>query len=488
MRTRRGLVRGAMLLAIALVSAACATGGRDKLASDERSRAADGTGEPTEAAKPVSNLVLTSQRTGSLRLSRPITAAAKGAFVPTVATDPRSGAIYTAWAQEVPGGADLGRHGVIQSDVMVARSDDGGRTFSDPVVASGPDDKVSAYAVSPPQVRVGPEGSVYVVYGHAVERDFGVSDWGTSGGYLHLVRSGDGGRTFSAPVEVAPEATEGVVTVQGMGGFFVAPDGDLFVSWLDFRNKLDPQLRPSLKEDDGQRYGPAKATELRVARSGDEGRRFGRSTLAGSPTCNCCGTHLAQGEEGPLFVTTRSAFVELKGSLDEVRDQFVAASPDDGATWSDPVKVHDDGFIFSSCPDITAGMAVDSKGRLHYAWVTGTEAHPGFFYAVSDDDAKTFSKPLTLLTDDFVPFGDVKLAVDGDDRAWVAFEDRRGDEDVIRMVLVDPDRGTIRTARAWAGSNPDIVATGAGEALVAWETGDGETRKSIKVATVRSGF
>lgn len=179
---------------------------------------------------------------------------------------------------------------------------------------------------------------------------------------------------------------------------------------------------------------------------------------------------MAQGKDGPLFATTRSAFVELKGSHDEVRDQFVVASTDDGATWSKPVKTHDDGFIFASCPDITAGPAVDSRGRLHAAWQTGTEAHPGFFYAVSEDDGKTFSKPLTLLTDE-----------------GVTFEDRRGEVDRIQMVRIDPARGTARFAKAWDGRDPDIVATGPDEALVAWATGDGETRGSVQVATVRPG-
>ncbi|MGH9001069.1 MAG: hypothetical protein ACRDY7_16945 [Acidimicrobiia bacterium] len=71
----------------------------------------------------------------------------------------------------------------------------------------------------------------------------------------------------------------------------------------------------------------------------------------------------------------------------------MSASRDDGDTWSKPAKVHDDGFKISGCPDVHAGLAVDSTGLLHAAWYTGTESHPGVYYATSDDGGKTFSRP-----------------------------------------------------------------------------------------------
>ncbi len=177
---------------------------------------------------------------------------------------------------------------------------------------------------------------------------------------------------------------------------------------------------------------------------------------------------MAQGRDGPLFATTRSAFLELKDSYDAVRDPILSVSADDGATWSEATKISDDKFKISACPDVTAGLAVDSAGRMHAAWYTGTEAHPGVFYATSDDDGKTFTKPATLLAGDWVPYGDVKLAIDGDDHAWVAFEDRREDQDQIRLVRLDPE-GRAAFSRTWAGTAPDIAA-GDGYAVVTWGT------------------
>lgn len=179
---------------------------------------------------------------------------------------------------------------------------------------------------------------------------------------------------------------------------------------------------------------------------------------------------------GPLYATTRGLSRELKGSYGAIRDHFVSVSHDDGASWSQPVKFHDDRFKISGCPDITPGLAVDSKGRVHAAWYTGSERNPGVLYARSDDQGKTFSPPVVLLTDDWIPYADVKLAVDAQDHAWVAFEDRRGERDLIQLARIAPD-GTFARSKTWPGTSPDVAAWGE-TALVSWGTqaGEGEER------------
>ncbi|MGH8650776.1 MAG: hypothetical protein ACREYE_00730 [Gammaproteobacteria bacterium] len=190
--------------------------------------------------------------------------------------------------------------------------------------------------------------------------------------------------------------------------------------------------------------------------------------------------------DGPLYATTRGQSMELKDSVDAVRDHFVAVSRDGGTNWSAPVKFHDDRFKISGCLDITPGLAVDSKGRLHAAWYTGTERHPGVFYARSDDEGKGFSQPIALLSDDWIPYGDVKLALDTRDNAWVAFEDRRGNEDLIQVAMISAD-GKHTLTQAWPGTAPDVAAEGE-TAIVAWGTqgqGDAEAGGGIGTRVLR---
>jgi hypothetical protein len=246
-----------------------------------------------------------------------------------------------------------------------------------------------------------------------------------------------------------------------MSKLFVAPDGALYVSWLDPRETF-AYIREHKKDPPKEAY----ASQLRVARSADGGKTFAASTLAAEPVCVCCGTKVAQGIDGPLFASTRGSWREPKGSYDSVRDIVVATSKDQGATWSEAIKVHNDRFKVSGCPDVTPGLAVDSKGRLHAAWYTGTERHPGIFYAVSSDRGKTFSNPIALLTDEWVPYADVKLALDAKDNAWVAFEDRRGDIDLVHLARIGAD-GTLSRAAPWPGTIPDLAAVG-DSVVIAW--------------------
>ncbi|MGH9893559.1 MAG: sialidase family protein [bacterium] len=270
------------------------------------------------------------------------------------------------------------------------------------MVVNSPQDHVVSYTVSPTQVAVGPKGEVYVLYEHN-DRDFKVpGNWKWGRGVLRLARSEDGGRSFGPPVEIGGESVEGVRTTIEMLNLFAALNGDLYASWLDSREVFD-YLFAHHKDPPDNAYPPY---QLRVARSTDGGRTFAKSVLVSKPTCGCCGTKVAQGANGPLYATTRAQWKELKGSYDDVRDIFVSTSRDHGGSWSKAVKIHDDRFKISGCPDITSGLAVDSRGRLHAAWYTGTDRHPGIFYARSEDEGKSFSKPLALLADDWVPYGD----------------------------------------------------------------------------------
>ncbi len=423
-----------------------------------------------------------------LAVAAPITLAPASARNPTVAVDGRTGTVYLAYAREIPGAAPLATARQLKRpdpklEVVLARSDDGGRSFGAPVTLNAPQDKVQSHSVSPTQVVVGPKGEVYVLYSRE-DPEFALPGSPFRGrNLLRLVRSDDGGRSFSAPVEIGGEAAEGVVTSLGMSNLFVAPDGSLYASWLDTRETF-AYIRENKKDPPKEAY----ASQLRVARSTDGGKTFAKSTMAAEPVCVCCGTKVAQGAGGPLFASTRGSWRELKGSYDSVRDIVVAASTDHGASWSEAVKVHNDRFKISGCPDVTPGLSVDSKGRLHAAWYTGTERHPGIFYAVSSDQGKTFSTPIALLTDEWVPYADVKLALDANDNAWVAFEDKRGETDLIHLARIGAD-GTVFRAEPWSGTIPDLAAVGDG-VVIAWGTPAAEEHAhagGVLVAIARPG-
>ena len=471
---KRTLSLGAVL-ALALAGCGGGDGGEDETA-EEQPRSESGIVSPADL--------------GTLTVGKALQIAGSAATNPTAAHDPDSGSVYMAWTQEVPGqtvaaGADP------RLEAVVARSDDGGATFGTPVTVNAPGHDVYTRTVSPTQVKVGPEGAVYVLYQYAVE-----SELSEHRGLRHIVvtRSDDGGTTWAPGVEVATDEAEGVITSRDMTTLFVAPDGDLYISFLDGRESIAEAMKgePDHSAEGHDEVDPASLpqNQLRVIRSSDRGQTWGRSALVAKATCVCCGTVVARGADGPVYAGTRSEWMELKGSKDAVRDPYLSSSADEGTTWSEPVKIHDDRFKISGCPDVAQGLAVDSAGRVHAAWYTGAESHPGVYYAVSDDQGKTFGPPMALLRDEWVPYGDVRLSLDAADHAWVAFEDRRSDVDKVRVVRISPD-GAVDASPAFEGTIPSISA-GNGSATVVWQgvppaEAEEDALTSVHAAVVQAG-
>ncbi len=369
---------------------------------------------------------------------------------PTAAFDTPTGTLYLVWV----------RPGKTSAEVVVARSEDGGRTVSEPVLASGGDTAIVTSTVNPPQMAAGPKGVVYVLYVRPVPSPHLEAGLGVP----RLARSTDGGRTFTPAIDVA--AADGVETGAAMTDLSIATDGTVAVAWLDYR-----QVLAWYKLPEDRRPEDAAKVEVRIARSTDGGGRFGPSVLIATDASERSRVALTRGPDGAVYASWRSKLHQFKDSYDAVRDVLVSASADGGATWSQPVKVHEDRFKAGDCPEIAHGIAADAKGRLHVAWYTGTGVAPGVYYANSDDGGRHFPKPLALLTDAWVPYADVQLALDGRGNAWVAFEDGRdGRPEEVKLLRIDGS-GVVSPPQSWPGTSPDIAARGDTAILVYADAG-----------------
>lgn len=393
------------------------------------------------------------------RVFDPIVVAPKGSD-PTVASDIETQALFAAWVRPGPSAAE----------VVVARLPADGVGAGAPVIVSAGDADIVSAAVSPARVAVGPKGAVYVLYQRRV-----ASQLVESGrGILRLARSTDGGRSFAPPVDVV---SDGVETSVGMADLAVAPDGALLVAFLDSRDAFARARLPEDQRPKDVRYidSDDPVVELRFSRSSDGGASFAPSVLVASGASERSHVALALGPDGAVHVSWRAKLSLFKGSYDSVRDVLAAASINGGASWSTPIKVHDDRFKAGACPELTHGLGVDAKGGVHIAWYTGTSRKPGVFYAVSEDGKKGFSEPVTLLTAAWIPYADVKLAVDGSGGTWIAYEDRRDDSDErVTLVRLDP-QGKAEPVGSWPGRSPDLTTRGA-DAILAWAGPAGDIR------------
>ncbi|MFL5575506.1 MAG: sialidase family protein [Gemmatimonadaceae bacterium] len=323
----------------------------------------------------------------TLDSARAVSATTVVGAAPMFAVSP-AGAEAAAWVS-APGGGSDGRLYVSVNGAA-------------PVELRDPLGPIEAHAEAPPKIAYGADGSLdalYVVGKVVPGKRFPL-------GALRLVRSADGGATWSAPVTVTDDGDFGSHNFHAL---HAAPGGALYVAWLD---------------------GRAGKSAAYMTRSADGGRTWSPNVrVAGGEACPCCRTSVATGKGDTVYVAWRQVYPG------NVRDVVVARSADGGATWNEPVRVHADGWVFDGCPHAGPSLQVDGAGRLHVAWWTGKEGAAGVFYARSDDGARSFGAPVALGVARFSRPAHVQLALGEEGRVVAAWDDgtRKTPQVVVRV-------------------------------------------------------
>ena len=353
---------------------------------------------------------------------------------PIVAFDREGNAYYAYISLDVEDytlGPLLGS--AVVSRISLSRSSDGGFTWESPVQSSRSElrtrtlpssdgrlrGEIEIGFLDKPWMTIGPHPNdptkdvIYVAYTNFIETVgiFWVDELPFLGQpqletVIELVRSEDGGTTWSDPIEVSPRARYAFLFNQGTDAITqeevgqassvrqvvqgpdvaVAPDGTLYVAWMD-----------STPDDTFEGLG-----EIYVNRSDDAGETFERPRRAAG--------FLEPGfrSRNAAFRSWASAFPKLGiGSDGEVYvmwvavprqnpeddgDVFMVRSSNKGQSWSSPVRVNDDDTDhFQFFPELT----VDSKGNLHAMW--GDFRDDAFqvsyhmYYSTSEDGGQTWS-------------------------------------------------------------------------------------------------
>jgi hypothetical protein len=346
----------------------------------------------------------------------------------TTAIDPRTHTIYWSWAAL--------RDSLI--DVYLARMAAGDSVPSPPVRVHPQRGLGNLHAQAPPQVRVGPDGTVYVLWSNRISvpgRRFPASN-------LYLARSTDGGRTFAPPCLVNDDAA-GPPSSHTFHDLAIGPDGSVYVSWIDAR-RLDAQRANAPMHH--HEAGPA-GPDIRIARSLD-GCTFDSSIIVDSTSCPCCRTALAVDARGTLYVAWRKVF------SGNVRDIVVAVSHDKGQTFSQPVRVETDGWVLDGCPHVGPALAVDNRHQLHVAWYTGASERTGVWYRRLNPQLNPTSTAYPFAQ--AVPVAQVRLAWDGN-QLWAAWEMPLQSQVRLQAVTQTATPDTLQ-ALTFIGRHPTLAA------------------------------
>lgn len=309
--------------------------------------------------------------------------------------------------------------------IYFAASPDQGRTFAAPVTVA----EVGALALGrhrgPRLVILTNTLVVAAIVGESVSA--GAHAHGSpESGNLAVWRSTDRGVTWkrSATINDVPAAAR-----EGLHALASSPDGSLFATWLDLREK---------------------GTRLYGSRSTDGGVTWQKNVLVyESPDgtiCQCCHPSLAFDETGRLFAMWRNS---LAGS----RDLYLTSSTD-GLRFAPAEKLGRGTWKLNACPMDGGALAVE-KGKVITAW-----RRDGDIFLTMDGG-----------TEKKIGAGkDVSLAQNkrGTYAAWTH-------ESAIQILTPD---AALPTVLAPAGGFVALLALPSGGVLAAWESnGSVETKR-----------
>jgi hypothetical protein len=264
--------------------------------------------------------------------------------------------------------------------------------FSGDVLVS--DDTTGARQGSP-QIQVGPDGRLYVVW----------VDFRSGDGEIAMSTSGDDGRTWSATRIVLPgrSALAGMqrgaqFAIDRRGGIHLVfqernPLGHLSAMYSRSTDGGATFSTPIYAASDDGRYdqdfpsiavdssdgvaiawidnreielGTSQNTQLYFARSSDRGVTFGApiraSRMPGGAggSCECCNTSIAISNDGAIYIAFR-------GNIDNARDVHVARSVDVGRSF-EVFRAASSSWMIAACPMTGSSLVVDRFGTAHVVW------------------------------------------------------------------------------------------------------------------------
>jgi hypothetical protein len=324
------------------------------------------------------------------------------------------GGRVVAWVSAPGGGSDGSLH--------VSVTPAGAQVALPTVTVRDPLGPIEAHGEAPPRLATDPDGGISALY--AVGKEVPGERFPKSA--LRFIRSLDSGRTWSPPRTVNDGTDFGSHNFHALTA---APDGSLLATWLDARRGK---------------------SGVWMSRSTDGGRTWETNRpIYTDPACPCCRTAVAVAGDGAIYVAWRGI---LPG---DVRDVVVTRSSDGGKTWTSPVRVRSDDWVYPGCPHAGPSLQVDAKGAVHVAWWTGKEGEAGVYYARSTDGAKTFAAQPIATAERARP-AHVQLAVAGES-VYLAWDD--GLSEMPRVLLRRSSTGGETFRAQELLSEPEVAAS-----------------------------
>jgi hypothetical protein len=265
--------------------------------------------------------------------------------------------------------------------VYLATSTDRGQTFSEPRLLLGPSNYQVRMAIDP---TIGDRGRIHIVWLHAAS-DAPIGGLPPEPNPLFAAHSDDGGRTFSAPVQISDPERPRVVAP----ALVVGPGRSVHVAYYD--------LQDDVRDYQGLEGPPWEGRwSVVVTSSFDGGKRFGRGVLVDDQLVPPGRVMLIYTMPPPSLAVDEShrLFVAWWDSRQGDPDVFLARSVTRGRTWEAPRRLNDDPSG-NGKEQYLVRLAVAPTGRLDAVFLDRRNdpenVRNDVYYTYSGDGGRTFA-------------------------------------------------------------------------------------------------
>lgn len=237
--------------------------------------------------------------------------------------------------------------------LFVQTSNDDGRSWQPQRVVDTGQDKIAADGENRPKIAFGngkANGVVVITYTEPLAKPFA--------GRIRMLRSGDGGETFSAPFTVHRDTQE--ITHRFESVAFDA-QGKLHTIWIDKRD-LELAKQAAMGDSKAMSKGKSGYRGAAIYRnvSNDGGVSFGPDIKVADHSCECCRIALASDAGGKTVALWRHVFAPNE------RDHAFAKL--DGEPLPEPVRASFDRWALDACPHHGPGLSATVSGGFHAVW------------------------------------------------------------------------------------------------------------------------
>ena len=359
------------------------------------------------------------------------------AYTMPLLTQTPKGEILLSWTEKDEQGL---------TSFCLAFSKDKGKTFGDKkVIFSGKG--IGNSRLMRAKVLAKKDGSLVAVFTNRPDSPAGAPAGGRRTSDLVYCVSKDAGTTWTSPQNVDSDPAK------AMRGFFdaiVLPNDEIAVFYLkDVANSTKHEER-----------------DLRMVLS--KNGVFQPERLIDPVVCDCCNINLLVDANGALHVYYRD-------NNDDIRDIAKITSTDNGATFSKPQIVHNDGWKINGCPHSGAISSSYGKGAL-IAWFSGAETESGI-RLVTQEGKKLFVLDDASVKNPWIMAGSKQAVM-----IWEQSQADSGNQLVFRKINGDKVSETV----AVDGTVNALNSTGLmldNQLLLAHEVKQ-EKKNSLKITTV----